>query len=360
MRLSVISFTENGNRLSEYIAKILKADTDRKIEAAVYTKCRACLGSHSVPDSPAVFVEASVKDWAKEQLQEGNAMLFIGACGIAVRSVAPFLIDKLQDTPVLVMDETGKYVIPILSGHMGGANELAVFLAEKTGAEPVITTATDLRGKFAVDVFARRNGFFIVNKDGIAKVSAKILAGKAITISIETGHAAAGLPVGVELVPYPPAGPVDVAVTSQEDVFDTAILLKPKEYSIGIGCRKGKQAGEIAAFVAEKLHGLGIHVSQIFAAASVAQKSEEPGILAWCQKERVPFFTYTAEELQEIKGNFQKSAFVKEQVGVDNVCERAAVKACGPGGILIVPKAAKDGMTIAVAKREWKAKFYEA
>lgn len=406
MKLSIISFTERGMQLSERIAQALWQDAGEgqgpygRFEACLYTKCKACMeesaGLHVLP------VRDSVGVWAKGQMEEKNALLFIGACGIAVRAIAPSLTDKLHDAPVLVMDEMGKHVIPILSGHVGGANGLAVFLAWKTGAEPVITTATDLNGAFAVDVFAKKNGFSIAGKDGIAKISAKALAGQEVTMSVEPGHweplnrvgpqyeepaggtdihcgdssgGAAmqpehGLPDGIRLVPYPPGSPVDIVVTSEEKEFDAAILLKPKEYVVGVGCKKGKSMEELGRFLTEKLGELGISAGQVFALASVSQKSREPGLAGWCQKERVPFFTYTAEELQQVSGEFHESPFVRAQVGVGNVCERAALKACeetaafGPGGAwqgngtLVLPKCAGNGMTIAIAKREWRVHFY--
>lgn len=349
MRLSIISFTENGKQLSERIAKMLE------IEIGLYTKCGSDTEDSAHPDI--LFVKTSVGDWAKEQMREKNVLLFIGACGIAVRAVAPFLTDKLNDVPILVMDEKGKYVIPILSGHMGGANDFANYIAEKTGAEPVITTATDINKKFAVDLFAKRNNLYIVNKDGIVKVSSKVLAGKDITVSIETGHEVTCEETGVRLVSYPPVGFVDVVVTSENDTFDTSILLKPREYVIGIGCRRGKNVNEIDEFISKTLNETGISVMQIFALSSVSQKRDEQGIIEWCRKERIPFFTYTAEELCAVNGSFTGSSFVKAQVGVDNVCERAAVKVCGKNGKLIVPKTAENGMTIAVARREWKVCF---
>ena len=179
MKLSMISFTESGVFLSEKIAGLMSGT-----ECVLYTKC----GMYSRERQTVRFVIQSIGEWAKEQFEEANAMLFIGACGIAVRAIAPHITDKLHDSPVLVMDEKGQYVIPLLSGHVGGANELAVSIAEKTGAEPVITTATDINNKFAIDLFAKKNGLTIVNKDGIAMVSSKILAGKSIIMSIEHGH----------------------------------------------------------------------------------------------------------------------------------------------------------------------------
>lgn len=370
MRLSVISFTEKGRMLSDEVLKKLEKPHG-EIEVNLYTKCKACAGDRAY--AHVEIVTTSLGEWTKVQLEERNALLFIGACGIAVRAIAPYLVDKLHDVPVLVMDEQGRHIIPILSGHMGGANELAVYIAEKTGAEPVITTATDLNEKFAVDMFAKKNGLFVANKDGIAKVSAKVLAGKEITISIEPGHGGYrkrnesdtegsrmgpnGLPGEIRLTAYPPSGPVDVVITSQEETVRAAVVLRPKEYIIGMGCKRGKSADEIDGFIAKKISELSISSTQIYALASISQKGNEPGMIEWCRKKGVRFLTYTAEELQKTEGEFKKSAFVEEQVGVDNVCERAAVKASGHGGKLISGKYAENGITIAVSRREWMVQF---
>ena len=196
MKLSIISFTQNGRVLSIKIAKLLDG-----MEYTLYTKYKACCQE----EQTVRFVTQSIGEWAKEQFEEKNALLFIGACGIAVRAIAPHITDKLHDSPVLVMDEKGEYVIPILSGHMGGANELAVSLAERIRANPVITTATDIHNRFAIDLFAKKNGLTIVNKDGIAKVASKVLSGKRITMTIEHGHCEkkGKLPGEIEWVAYP-------------------------------------------------------------------------------------------------------------------------------------------------------------
>lgn len=358
MKISILSFTEKGRRLSEEIAR-----KNTKMEIELFTKQKSFLDKSRL--SSVLFVEESVGHWAKIQMQERNAMLFIGACGIAVRAIAPYLTDKLHDSPVLVMDEKGRYVIPILSGHMGGANELALFLANMMNAIPVITTATDLNKKFSVDLFAKKNGLWIVNKEGIAKVSSKVLDGKEIRISIEPKYIDSieemKLPMGVKLLPYPPIEKIDsadIVITSKEETVSANLFLRPKEYIIGMGCKKGKKQEEIADFITRTLDNLGISITQVLALSSISQKSKELGILAWCKKENIPLITYTAEELQALEGNFKTSSFVQNQVGVDNVCERAAVKACGRGQ-LIYEKCAENGMTIAVAKREWRVRFYD-
>ena len=121
-------------------------------------------------------------------MKRGEALVFIGACGIAVRAISPFIESKLTDSPAVVIDESGKFAVPLLSGHIGGANALAKKLADSLGAQPVITTATDINGAFAVDMFAESNGLYIENKDGIAKVTSKILSGQTVKMYIEPGH----------------------------------------------------------------------------------------------------------------------------------------------------------------------------
>lgn len=361
MRVSIISFTENGMHLSQRAEKaFLEMNTKTQMEVKVFTKCTA--DGKRTGKYPMQIVEERMTEWAKAQMEQRNALLFIGACGIAVRAIAPYVTDKLQDSPVLVMDEKGNYVIPILSGHMGGANELALWLGERLGAVPVITTATDINQKFAVDLFAKKNGLFIVNKAGIAKVSAKVLSGQKITMSVETGHMeqTLALPEEIQLLPYPPTQQVDILVTSEAGAFDTAILIQPREYMIGMGCKRGKEAEKIEDFIERNRKKLGISIRQIAALASIDRKSNEAGFLAWSGKEHIPFLTYTAEELQQVQGVFYKSDFVKKAVGVDNVCERAALKACGLEGQLVYKKHTEDGMTIAIAKRKWRVRFDEA
>lgn len=352
MKLSVITFTENGILLSKKIAQAFD-ETD----ITLYTKCRA----DGREGQNVRFVTQSIGEWAKEQFEERNVLLFIGACGIAVRAIAPYITDKLHDHPVLVVDEKGQYVIPVLSGHVGGANEIAVSIAEKIGARPVITTATDINNQFAVDLFAKKNRLIIVNKEGIAKVSSKVLAGKSITMSVEQGHLEKGVkpPKGIELTEYPPLQKVDVVITSEDREFEAALLLRPKKFVIGIGCKKGKEAEKIEDFIIGNLQKTGISPAQVFGMASIDVKKDEPGLLAWRRKEKIPFITYTAEELRCVEGDFHKSEFVREQVGVDNVCERAALRLCGQEGRLIYGKHAEDGMTIAIAQREWSVGFDE-
>lgn len=378
MKLAIISFTENGIKLSKTVAKRLSGH-----KVTLYTKC----SRYTAEDLKVQRVKESLQVWTAQRMAEGDALLFIGACGVAVRAIAPNLTDKLHDVPVLVMDEEGQYVIPILSGHVGGANELAREFADLMDARPVITTATDVQKKFAVDLFAKRNHLEIMNKDGIAKVSAKALAGEQLTIAVraqniecyhpkfcevcEEDFTEAENPLlreasmhkqdqevcGVEpplrLVPYVKNQQIDIVVSEMPDNKNALIWLRPKRYVVGMGCRKNKDPEELLDFYMKTLEKAMVEPGEVYALASIDKKKDEPGLLAISERMRIPFFTYTAEELNRVGACVHSSEFVKAQVGVDNVCERAAFAGCGVSGWLIYEKHAFDGMTIAIAERNW-------
>lgn len=314
-----------------------------------------------------IAVTMSLSEWTGAQMAAHRTLVFIGACGIAVRAIAPWITDKLHDSPVIVMDEQGQHVIPLLSGHVGGANELALRLSEAIGAIPVITTATDLHSSFAVDLFAKKNDLWIYNKEGIAKVSAKVLAGSEITMCVRTGHLenCENLQDGIRLCEYPPEEPVDVLVTENHSVSDTVerdslkaqLILHPKKYVLGVGCKKETDSAKLEDYLQSILEQQGISIEEIAALASIDVKKDEAGLLKFSEKHRIPFRTYSAQKLQAVPGEFHGSAFVKNTVGVDNVCERAAICAAGDGGRLMLAKQANDGMTVAIVEKIWKVAF---
>lgn len=378
MKVSIISFTLRGIELSLKIKMAFSREAEEDL--CLYTKCSHAekslterkLTEKNLAESGLSYVEQPLTEWTGEQMKARRSLLFIGACGIAVRAIAPFLTDKLNDVPVLVMDEQGRFVIPVLAGHVGGANELALSLAERMESTPVITTATDLNHCFAVDLFARRNALHIVNKDGIAKVSSRILAGEEVTMAVEEGHfreEEAGIlgekrlleeinvPEGIRLVSTESLADVLVAPASYGQ--GRLLTLRPKEYVIGIGCKRGKAAEQIDHFVHRVLKESGIPMEQVAAFVSIDRKKDEEGILWMSSHYGIPFVTYSAEELQQVEGTFHASEFVKSQVGVDNVCERAALRFSGPDGILITGKQAEDGITAAIVKRRWSVSFDE-
>lgn len=301
--------------------------------------------------------------WLQEAFAGGFPVILVGALGIAVRMIAPYLKSKVIDSPVLVLDEGGQFVIPVLSGHLGGANELAGMLAKGLGATAVITTATDVHGLFAVDVFARKNGLHICNSQNIRYVSGKLLHGEPVTMTVDPGcmtqEQAAGLrtPAEVHLVPWNPLlenEAPDIVITPelpQAGEQQNALYLSPKMVVLGMGCRKNKSYTEIEQLIYNLLKKQDIKADQIFALASVEAKENEAGLQMLAQKLRIPFVVFSPEELKNVPGEFSSSGFVAQTIGVDNVCERAAA-AAADGGKLILQKQAADGMTAALAIRE--------
>ena len=351
MKLAAICFTNNGIKVLKKLGALSLFKDDN---LALYSKCSFAEDSEGI-----IPVSESLNDWTEKNFKDNDALIFVGATGIAVRAIAPFMRDKLTDIPVIVIDENATFVIPVLSGHVGGANEFSEKIAEELNAQAVITTATDINDKFAVDVFAKKNSLFIVNKDGIKEVSSKVLAGKEILLSAPKGKVdEEKLPEGIKLTDYPPAK-ADILISSNKDLNRAGIILRPREYILGIGCKKDKDFEEILSFLSECLKEAGIEFNDLYAIASIDIKKDEEALNMLSRYLKIPFVTFSADELNAVKGDFSSSDFVKETTGVDNICERACVLAAGDNGKLVFKKKAGNGVTVALSKRDWGIVFYE-
>lgn len=309
-------------------------------------------------DVVAVYREhEDLSAWTQDAFSKRIPIVYIGACGIAVRHISPYVNDKMKDSAVIVVDEKGEYVIPILSGHVGGANQIARTIAKRINAQAVITTGTDVNNTFSVDEFAKRNGLIIANKDGIRYVSSKILRGEEVTFYIDDNISVIdySVPDNIRIMTdY--SNEADVVIGKRD--VKCALRLIPKEYILGIGCKRGKTFVEIYrtidSFLSknEELKGLlGDNLINVSAFATIDIKKKEIGLLEYASYHNIPLITYSSKELESIKGDFSCSEFVKDITGVSNVCERAAMCAAGEGGKLVYKKMAGDGVTLAVAKR---------
>ncbi len=307
-------------------------------------------------DAECIFYDkdkSTVKEWLAAEFGRANAFVFVGAIGIAVRYIAPFIVSKDKDPAVVVVDETGRFAIPILSGHLGGGNALAAEIAEKIGATPVITTATDLYGKFAVDVWSRANGCVIDNVGGIKHVSAAILRDE--TVGFCSDFAGDGaLPEGLCAAEGGPLG-IYLTLDVNKTPFELTLKVMPKVLALGVGCKKGTASEALEAFVLQMLGAAGLSIKAVRSIASIDLKKNERCILDLAEKYRLPFVTYTSGELAAVPGDFASSDFVKSVAGVGNVCERAAV--AQSGGRLLVGKTTGGGMALAVAEEDWRYAF---
>ena len=234
--------------------------------------------------------------------------------------------------------------MPLLSGHLGGANALARALAKACGAVPVITTATDVNGLFAVDLWAKAQNCAVLEPERIKRVSGALLAGQ--TVRYWSPWPVAGeTPAGVKKADPPEAADFALTLTPQGE----ALHLVPRIGVLGVGCRRGTTARQLEEAFAAFCAASDLSPAAVCAAASIDLKKDEPGLAAFCKAHGWPITFYPADELRAVPGQFTPSAFVASVTGVDNVCERSAVKASG--GTLLLPKTAGGGVTLALAVR---------
>ena len=307
--------------------------------------------------APARLAEATgacayvdLASWAARAWREADALLFVSACGIAVRAIAPQVHDKLTDPAVVCVDEAGRFAVPLLSGHVGGANGLARRVATLCGGEAVVTTATDVNGVFAVDEWAVRNGLALVGREAARAVSATLLEGGAVGLAsdvplcgtlpegVVTGSAVEGAEVGIA-----------IGLDATRQPFATTVHLVPRTVSVGVGCRRGVPRGRIAELVDACLREARVAPEAVCALATIDRKADEEGIVSLADARGWELRLFGADELAAVPGEFPSSEFVRETVGVGNVCERAA---CACGGALLLGRRSGDGVTVALGYRE--------
>lgn len=328
---AVLSFSDRGRELAQKIADILAEDWE--------VNC--------------VHPRGDLSETAGRLFASCDALIFVGACGIAVRAIAPFVASKTTDPAVLVVDERGRHVISLLSGHIGGANDLTKHIASAISAYPVITTATDVNGRFSVDAWAAKQGLLIDDMQLAKRFSAEILK-RDLPLYSEL-PIEGKLPDGIFLSAE---GDLGAAVSYRTaGSFQKTLRLIPKCLHVGIGCRRGMPAHQICSLVKDTLTEYGIDLRAVKQIASIDVKADEEGLLLYAEALSVPIRFFSAEQLKQAPGEYTASSFVQEQVGVDNVCERAAILSAGDDAKLIIRKTASSGVTLAVAQENRRLTF---
>ncbi len=408
MKIAIYSYSDRGCQLAVRIAAFYQAQGDTATCYAIAKFAKA----YQFTTIPSTSAGVSA------QFGAVNVMVFVGACGIAVRALAPLLQSKTKDPACLVVDDGAQFVIPRVSGHIGGANAQAQRLAGALGACPVITTATDVNHRFSVDAFAAQRGFAISSMAAAKAFSAQILTSDLPLFTCPevsvTSPLGAGLYLGAQELPQVRAkaqqklqSVVTPAQVGEETVvvekgqnaqiglllgYRTALpgvdlpLLRliPPMLTLGIGCKKGTTAQQIDTLVRAVLTAQQIDPAAVRCVASIDLKAQEPGLLAFCKAQDYALQCYSAAQLQAVQGDFTASAFVQSVTGVDNVCERAAMLAAQgaakpvlQGAVqdmakisehsavqmaqntahLICRKISRDGVTLAIAAQEWEVCF---
>lgn len=367
-RVLLITCSVRGYATMQKLAKKLENISGAEIITKV--KCEAL---------PEVSMRETVKACVDAYFEQVDAIVFVTASGIAVRSVAEHLAHKSKDPAIVCMDELGKHVISLVSGHAGGANALTQMLADVMWATPVITTATDVEGQFSIDDYAREHNLVVTDWAKAKAISAEVLATGAEPVWVNEAEVlqeeekyACGIckeqkSTGIDMgkiendgcengidVQRLQIGSYQVVITPQDVSVDAQTLqLIPRCIVAGVGCKKGMPVDKIEHAVQEAFAKAGLRIEALCAVASIDLKKEEVGLQEFCEIRNVPFETYAAEELQAVPGIYSASEFVSGVTGVDNVCERSAVKYASEHGAndgeLLLRKQAQDGVTVALA-----------
>ncbi|MCK5312719.1 MAG: cobalamin biosynthesis protein [Desulfobacteraceae bacterium] len=300
--------------------------------------------NNSFSKNPVRFVKLSEK--LEEVFKDFDAHIFIFSTGIAVRIIAPLLKSKTEDPAIVVLDDNACHAVSLLSGHIGGANELAKKVGVITKARPVITTATDVHNKPAIDIIALQNNMYIANPEMIKKINMALLENRSVKIHDPLNILFNKIPNHINDKHNP-----DIICTDMEiDVPRGTLVLNPPSLIVGIGCNRGTRSDEIEKFLLLVLKQNKLSIKSIWAFASIDAKQDEIGFLELSKKYKAQFIFIDKQKLSSVTNIKTPSQTVQKHMGVKNVCEAAAIIA-GKNTKLIVQKQIKGNVTIAIARQ---------
>ncbi|WP_035294248.1 cobalt-precorrin 5A hydrolase [Clostridium sp. KNHs214] len=362
MKSVIVSVTKTGDDIAKTISSTM--------ECYVYTR--------------EMVVKEGINNIARSIMGEFQNIIFISSTGIAIRSIAPYIKSKDKDPAVIVIDSSSKYVISLLSGHIGGANDLTIKVADIIKAQPIITTATDNLGILAPDIIAKKYNLVIEDLKKAKDVSAKLVHGEKVIFLDEEGFIKT--PSGylnLEEVSSLNNKKVDkndkddnevffqlsklgfhdflkknnisgvVAVTNKSnfmDLVDIPVLkLIRKNIVVGIGCRKNYDKEKMLSIVRDELEKLNIDLRAINSVATVEVKRNETAIRNLSEILNAKLKIFSIQDIRKVQHKYRGSDFVEKTIGARCVCE-PCVELAG-GETFLMNKLSKDGMTCAIGKR---------
>lgn len=333
MKIACLSFTDKGKDLADRL-QLFKTD---KYQIKHYSNRE---------------IDGGIKTILESLWHHFDGIIFVSATGIAVRMIAPFIKDKTLDPAVVVIDDLGKFSISLLSGHIGGANSLALDMASIIGAKAVITTATDNRGIESIDIFAESNDYNIEDIKSVTKIVSMMVNDEKVGLYTEDDRIITYKNISLvrDLKDIDPKIKGMIVVSSQKEMPALDIphtILRPKNINIGIGCRRGVEASRIIDAIEEKLDQLNLSKNSIRAIGTVEVKKDEKGIIESAKHFKSPLEIFTIDQIKEVEENFSKSQFVKDTIGVYSVAEPVAFLL---GGEIVSGKSKHDGITISISK----------
>jgi precorrin-4 C11-methyltransferase len=343
--VAVLALTPGGSRLAGEIALDLENSTLYVPEK----EASSFAGAHPFIDFKELFASC---------MKKHEGLVCVMATGIVVRLVAPLLQSKDVDPAVVVVDEMGRNVISLVAGHLGGANRLARKVAAITGGKAIITTATDVQGKTSFDELAKYAGLVIENLDRVKTLNMALLKEEQIGLYDPRKWLEPHIPVTVDLeILERPEAAAEAGLSGWIYVDDMlgsfepppCLVLRPRSLVVGVGCKRGTGAAEIGAAVDKVFAAHNLSLLAVRNLATVELKEDEEGLKELLKLHDWPAVYYSVSELQTPLEVPSPSEKVREHLGVESVCEKAAILS-GCTEELLVPKQILGNVTVAVAR----------
>lgn len=321
-----------------------------------------------IPDHNVHWHKLRFKESLSHIFPKYDAHICIMALGIVIRELTPLLRHKTVDPAVVVVDELGRFAISVLSGHLGGANGLAETLAERIGAQAVITTASDGLRRLTPDSYSQLRGWKLEYPQGLIAVNSAIVNDQKCYLYVDRDLTVTTLPWGehypihhggktldvsavypLEQWPGPKPAIIFSAKQISGDLSET-VVVRPRNLIVGVGCKRGTSKEEIINAIDCVFRDFGLSISSILCLGSIDLKADEIGLIQAAQELQTELIFVDRTTINESDLIYTHSDFVKKTVGVGGVCEPVAMILAGRTGLL-VPRQAQRGITIAIAQK---------
>lgn len=294
--------------------------------------------------------EFNLSKVTKEAFDTSSKIIFISSTGIAVRAISPLLQCKDKDPGIVVVDLSSKYAVSLVSGHLGGANEMTLKVSKILNAEPVITTATDTMGIIGPDILAKKYDLIIDGLKSAKYIAALLVDNK--TVGIKDEYNLIEISKGYEKIDNLKEDSIWVTnklVCLDKEILDYSKILKliKKNLVLGIGCRRNTPYEKIIKFIEDSLKKYNFDIRAVKEIVSVDVKKDEQGIIEAAKKLKCPFSTFEKEDIKSVQDKYEKSEFVLKTLGVTGVCEPCVDLA---GAKVIISKIKHEGMTLAIGE----------
>ncbi|MBI5141236.1 MAG: cobalamin biosynthesis protein [Nitrospirae bacterium] len=298
------------------------------------------------PNSRVIHDEAPIAEAVKAVWGQYDGIVFIMAAGIVVRTIAPLLADKKTDPAVVVADEKGQFAVSLLSGHLGGANELARRVAGITGGTAVITTASDTLGLTALDLWAKANGL-VPEPPEILTAASAILVNNGVIRVHAPGFETCSLPPDILAVDNP--DDADIVISNRIDLPPGTLAFRPRNLVVGVGCNRGVPAADIELAIRETLANYMFSMHSVRNLATIDIKRDEAGIIECASRYGWDIHFFGPDRLNSVSG-ISPSPAAKRATGAAAVAEPAALLSAVADKILVGKTKWKKDVTIAIAE----------